>query len=273
METIWEYVKIAKGEMSLIGIVDEITNDDGIITRLNIREVFLPKQKNSGASTDIDDDSLHEIIHELIQRKNGDANKIRCWIHSHADMNCFWSNIDTGTIKKWAPETVEYPTYVISLVVNKKKEYRLRLDVFMPATKYTAESVEVYDNLILTVKDPLDEELFNIYFEQYQENVENIDNILFTPKQQKVMDKAVELCVNNIYKQLEQVAGILLSQEKVPSQAHIRALLFKGDIQSEYRKCLAAKPNVKNTLKAFEFNPADLIVDYLTQEDEAEANG
>ncbi len=272
MDIIWEFTKIAKGEFSLLGIVDEI-EEDGSVKELRIREVHLPKQDNSQAATDIDDDSLHELLHELIQRNNGDSNRLRCWIHSHGDMGCFWSGTDTDTIKKWAPTQVEYPTYVISLVVNKKKEYKMRLDIFIPDTKYGKGKTETFDNLKLAEVEEVDEELFAAYYNEYLENTENVETEpLFNDKQDKIMRKATDLCLKRAREELERIALIVLADNKM-SQTKIRELITKDKVKNTFSRCLSTYPDVRRKIRAYEFDPTDFIIDYLNSEvEEEEAN-
>jgi len=73
---------------------------------------YLPEQKNSGSSTEMCPKSLGSIPIPA----DGFTN---VWIHSHVQMNAFWSSTDIDTIKQLGKNG-----YVISIVVNQKDEYK-----------------------------------------------------------------------------------------------------------------------------------------------------
>lgn len=73
---------------------------------------YLPEQKNSGSSTEMCPESLGSIPIPA----DGFTN---VWIHSHVQMNTFWSGTDIDTIKQLGKNG-----YVISIVVNQKDEYK-----------------------------------------------------------------------------------------------------------------------------------------------------
>lgn len=73
---------------------------------------YLPEQKNSGSSTEMCPKSLGSIPIPA----DGFTN---VWVHSHVQMNTFWSSTDIDTIKQLGKNG-----YVISIVVNQKDEYK-----------------------------------------------------------------------------------------------------------------------------------------------------
>ena len=116
----------ATGECSLLGLVKEERDASGKIQSLIIDEVFVPKQENSSGSTEMDEDSLADYIMSLADRNNGDEGRVLAWIHSHVNMGVFWSGTDTSNIAALLKLSNKY---LISIVYNKKHEYRCRLDV------------------------------------------------------------------------------------------------------------------------------------------------
>jgi proteasome lid subunit RPN8/RPN11 len=111
----------ATKEISFLGTVEE-TDWGPVIT-----EVFLPKQKNTGVHTDMDDAAVMNLMIELAQEGKGREGMLRAWIHSHVDMPCNWSDMDTDTMRK-----LKNPKYSVSIVMNKKGEYRCRIDIYEP---------------------------------------------------------------------------------------------------------------------------------------------
>ena len=114
------YVELADGEISGFGTVME--NDGNIL----IDDVFIFEQESSHASTEMESETLSKFITDLIaEGKEEMLPRIRLWWHSHANMSPFWS----GTDKDTSREFVNAPWF-ISLVANKKNEYRVRFDMF-----------------------------------------------------------------------------------------------------------------------------------------------
>jgi hypothetical protein len=114
------WVQLAKGEISFLGLVDQV--EDGFI----ITRIFLPFQSCNGAATNIEADAVAKLMIEL-EAKGIDTSNLKAWIHSHADMQVFWSGTDTSTIEKFKPED-----YFVSLVINKKNEIKARVDFYRP---------------------------------------------------------------------------------------------------------------------------------------------
>lgn len=113
------YVQSVDAEISGIGR-SEIINGD-----IYIRDVRIRKQKCSGARTTIDEMDDAKEAYEMV-KAGEDLNKWNIWWHSHNTMGVFWSGTDTNTIKEHANNG----GFLISLVTNKKGEYRVRVDVF-----------------------------------------------------------------------------------------------------------------------------------------------
>jgi hypothetical protein len=63
---------------------------------------------------------------------------VKGWFHSHVNFDAFWSGTDDETIKN---SVSVFNKYCISIVMNKRNEYRIRLDT----------KTEKYDNLPLNV--------------------------------------------------------------------------------------------------------------------------
>jgi proteasome lid subunit RPN8/RPN11 len=120
LERIRHYVALAPGEVSALGIVQRDDED------LVVTELFLPRQVCSAASTDMDPSDVAKIMVDL-EAQGIDARTVRLWLHSHADMNCFWSGTDTETIAGLCNDG-----FVLSIVTNKKGAMLARVDVFQP---------------------------------------------------------------------------------------------------------------------------------------------
>jgi len=121
------YIDCCGDEISGLGRVEKIGS------KFLITEILLLPQECTGSSTDLDEKALDEfILSELEAERNIDDMKV--WWHSHVHMGAFWSGTDTDTIEKFKNG------WFISIVGNKKGEYKTRLDLFEPI-RYTFDEI------------------------------------------------------------------------------------------------------------------------------------
>jgi hypothetical protein len=130
------WTDMAKGEFSALGLVEELDNT------LMVTEVFLLEQQCDCAGTEIDQAAVAQLMLEGV-----DPGKLRCWIHSHADMGVFWSKTDDENI-----QGLTNGEWLLSLVVNKNHKSMMRIDQFHPTQIYL-------EDVIWEVHYPLDKEL------------------------------------------------------------------------------------------------------------------
>ena len=130
LERIKFYVDLARGEVSCLGTVER----DG--DNLVVTDLFLPKQTCSGASTEMDPADVAKLLVDL-ETQGIDPKTLRLWLHSHADMNCFWSGTDAETIRGLCNDG-----FLLSIVTNKKGAMLARVDVFEPIP-FTIDKVPV----------------------------------------------------------------------------------------------------------------------------------
>ena len=123
IQKLWLWTDMAKGEVSCLGLVDEVVNaDTKRITALVVTDFFLVKQNCSYDETDMDIADVAKLITEL-ESKGIDSRKLRCWAHSHGSMSVFWSGQDETWISGLANGE-----WLLSLVVNKKRDAIMRVD-------------------------------------------------------------------------------------------------------------------------------------------------
>jgi len=130
LERIKHWTALAKGEVSALGIVKK----DG--DTLMVPEIYLPKQTCTPANTEMDPEDVARIMMDLEQR-GIDATTLRLWLHSHADMKCFWSDTDDATI-----EALCNDGFIVSIVTNKAGDIKCRVDLFEPF-RHTFHEVRV----------------------------------------------------------------------------------------------------------------------------------
>ncbi|MBM4081081.1 MAG: hypothetical protein FJ278_15365, partial [Planctomycetes bacterium] len=126
------YVYATSQEVSCLGLVERRQSRSDSTRRLAsscfiVTEFFLVRQCSGPAHTEMEDASLAELVQRLIQEGRGeDAQRIRCWAHSHPGMGLFWSQTDEATCRRMVSD------YLISLVVTEGFGIRCRLDLASP---------------------------------------------------------------------------------------------------------------------------------------------
>lgn len=134
MAKFWNWVDIAKGEVSCLGIVDEIKDaDSGTVSALLVTDLFLTKQTCSADETTMDALAVSQLMLDL-ENQGIDSRKLKFWIHSHGSLSVFFSGQDDQCISGLANGD-----YLLSLVVNKKRDTQMRLDQFHPCHLYLTD--------------------------------------------------------------------------------------------------------------------------------------
>tara|TARA_R110000824_G_scaffold129621_11_gene291188 strand:- start:2412 stop:3353 length:942 start_codon:yes stop_codon:yes gene_type:complete len=90
-----------------------------------LEDPVILKQEISAANCELDGQELAIHYSKMIGKY---GNNVRhCWWHSHHTMGAFWSGTDHDTI-------ISHPAddWTLSLVVNLKREYKLRIQFFNP---------------------------------------------------------------------------------------------------------------------------------------------
>ena len=113
MERIWHWTDLAAGEFSCLGTV----TDDVVVGGVQLFD-----QVCTSASTELDQDALAKFLvtHQQPER-------VRAWIHSHGTLGVFWSQQDEACIEGLANDIC-----LVSIVVNKKREWKARIDIWQP---------------------------------------------------------------------------------------------------------------------------------------------
>jgi hypothetical protein len=125
------YTDLCPNEISGLGKV-RVEHGDFIVS-----DVAIFEQKVSAAHSTIEPAALAKFQDERV--KAGESmREWKLWWHSHAEMGVFFSKTDTDTIDG----STEFP-WLVSLVVNKKRESEARIDVFEPVHMFMELDVEI----------------------------------------------------------------------------------------------------------------------------------
>lgn len=91
-----------------------------------VEDVMIYEQTVTGAHVDMDAADIAKWATGII-KAGGSTKDWKLWWHSHVDMQAFFSAVDTGTIDR----STEFD-WMVSLVVNKRRERHARLDLYRP---------------------------------------------------------------------------------------------------------------------------------------------
>jgi hypothetical protein len=136
MAKLWNWVDIARGEVSCLGLVEEIYDAfSGAVSELTVTDFILVKQHCSADETTMDAAAVSQLMLDM-ESQNIESSKLRCWAHSHGSMGVFWSGTDDDCITGLANGE-----WLLSLVVNKKRDSQMRLDQYHPCHLYLTDVV------------------------------------------------------------------------------------------------------------------------------------
>jgi proteasome lid subunit RPN8/RPN11 len=118
-EKIAAYTNLCDIEIQGYGKI-EIDEDGDIF----ITDAKICPQKNTGVHTSLLDDGQLDFWMKLHKEEGEDDKKWKCHWHSHVDMGVFWSGED----KREISGSQESQEIYVSIVTNKKGEYKARVD-------------------------------------------------------------------------------------------------------------------------------------------------
>ncbi len=151
------YVEQCETEISGFGKVLEEKRTSGTIFLVVDFEIF--DQEVSAAHSTLSEDALAKFLFEKTKAGENLA-QWKVWWHSHAKMESYFSNIDTGTMDN----TTEFK-HMISLVTNHKDQKVARIDVYDP--------IRFHESMEVVVMEEEDNELKELCKKQITEKVKS----------------------------------------------------------------------------------------------------
>ena len=114
----WATLAYEEDKNEISGLMTAIPQKDG---RIEVGNVEILKQENTGTNTELDGDAVSEYMMKYGMKYNNPNMKF-VWWHSHHTMGAFWSGTDTNEIEAWKNKS-----YSLALVINLKEEYLFRV--------------------------------------------------------------------------------------------------------------------------------------------------
>ncbi len=124
------YVQACPVEISGFGLLDLCNGD------LMVDDVYILEQVAGPGSVEVSEETLHRHLFEM-ERDGGNSGRLRLQWHSHVNMEAYFSSVDLRNIEDYQAD------WMVSLVLNKRGEFDLRLDMFRPYRAWTPLQLRV----------------------------------------------------------------------------------------------------------------------------------
>ena len=200
--------------------------------RYIVYDTLLPHQNVSAVTTDLMESGLQEVGEEILTTRPDEFNNVRCWCHSHVNMQVCPSGTDDSTFEQF----YENCEYFIRVICNKKGD--MRVD-FVDLEKETR-----FDNINWYILLSKETEVLNNSIEKYQKEIDEI-----TEKNKKIIEelnKKIDEYRDNLFKELE-----VNIKEEVKEKVKEEKYTYKKYETAQYGNCYA-------------YNMDDYYSDYYT---------
>ena len=200
--------------------------------RYIVYDTLLPHQNVSAVTTDLMESGLQEVGEEILSTRPDEFNNVRCWCHSHVNMQVCPSGTDDSTFEQF----YENCEYFIRVICNKKGD--MRVDFVDLEKEIRFDNINWY---ILLSKET---EVLNNSIEKYQKEIDEI-----AEKNKKVIEelsKKIDEYRNNLFKELE--TNI---KEEIKEKVKEEGPIYKKYGTAQYGNCYA-------------YNMDDYYSDYYT---------
>jgi len=137
----WAKLAYDKDKNEISGLMTALPQEDG---RIEIGNVEILKQENTGTNTDLDGEAVAAYTMKYAMKYNNPDMKF-VWWHSHHTMGAFWSGTDENEINAWKNNS-----YSLALVINLKEEYLFRISFW----KTNNLPMEQHIDTTLTIERP-----------------------------------------------------------------------------------------------------------------------
>jgi hypothetical protein len=133
-----------------------------------------------------------------------EVSRLKCWIHSHADMKVFWSVTDDDCCA-----TLANGSYSVSIVTNSRGDLLSRIDVYQPCHM-------TLDKVVTRIHYPLSSEMSELYTTEFQSKAKRNQPLplskgrikaALTLDDQDELEQALDQGYINIY-EYQELAGL-----------------------------------------------------------------
>ena len=188
--------------------------------RYIVYDTLLPHQNVSAVTTDLMESGLQEVGEEMLATRPDEFNNVRCWCHSHVNMQVCPSGTDDSTFEQF----YENCEYFIRVICNKKGD--MRVDFVDLEKEIRFDNINWY---ILLSKET---EVLNNSIAKYQKEIDEI-----TEKNKKIIEelnKKIDEYRDNLFKELE-----VNIKEEVKEKVKEEKYTYKKYETAQYGNCYA----------------------------------
>ena len=188
--------------------------------RYIVYDTLLPHQNVSAVTTDLMESGLQEVGEEILTTRPDEFNNVRCWCHSHVNMQVCPSGTDDNTFEQF----YENCEYFIRVICNKKGD--MRVDFVDLEKEIRFDNINWY---ILLSKET---EVLNNSIEKYQKEIDE-----FIEKNKKIIEelnKKIDEYRDNLFKELE-----IKIKEEVKEKVKEEKPIYKKYETAQYSNCYA----------------------------------
>ena len=200
--------------------------------RYIVYDTILPHQNVSAVTTDLMESGLQEVGEEILKTRPDEFNNVRCWCHSHVNMQVCPSGTDDKTFEQF----YENCEYFIRVICNKKGD--MRVD-FVDLEKEIR-----YDNINWYILLSKETEALNNSIEKYQKEIDEI--VAKNKKAIEELNKKIDEYRDSLFKEFE-----VNIKEEVKEKVKEEKYTYKKYETAQYGNCYA-------------YNMDDYYSDYYT---------
>ena len=188
--------------------------------RYIVYDTILPHQNVSAVTTDLMESGLQEVGEEILKTRPDEFNNVRCWCHSHVNMQVCPSGTDDKTFEQF----YENCEYFIRVICNKKGD--MRVD-FVDLEKEIR-----YDNINWYILLSKETEALNNSITKYQKEIDEI--VAKNKKTIEELNKKIDEYRNNLFKEFE-----VNIKEEVKEKVKEEKYTYKKYETAQYGNCYA----------------------------------
>ena len=188
--------------------------------RYIVYDTLRPHQNVSAVTTDLMESGLQEVGEEILKTRPDEFNNVRCWCHSHVNMQVCPSGTDDSTFEQF----YENCEYFIRVICNKKGD--MRVD-FVDLEKEIR-----YDNINWYILLSKETEALNNSIVKYQKEIDEI--VEKNKKTIEELNKKIDEYRNSLFKELE-----VNIKEEVKEKVKEEKYTYKKYETAQYGNCYA----------------------------------
>ena len=188
--------------------------------RYIVYDTLLPHQNVSAVTTDLMESGLQEVGEEILSTRPDEFNNVRCWCHSHVNMQVCPSGTDDSTFEQF----YENCEYFIRVICNKKGD--MRVD-FVDLEKEIR-----YDNINWYILLSKETEALNNSIAKYQKEIDEI--VAKNKKAIEELNKKIDEYRDSLFKEFE-----VNIKEEVKEKVKEEKYTYKKYETAQYGNCYA----------------------------------